>query len=139
MSASARANAAGNGQIARREGTQAFGRMAAIALDVEHVVDEVIGRGHEAEAKKCRHGLGDGAGNQVMRECEWRQKQNVFGPLVHPNGLDQSARGGALIQKGPGDGNVPEAEREAQAQGGVGQHGLARPGQKGMSARELPM
>ena len=40
----------GDGEIAGGKGTEAFLEMMAVALDIQQIVDHVVGRGDEAEA-----------------------------------------------------------------------------------------
>ena len=68
---------------------------------------------------------------QLVGQSEGRKKQNVLGPLVNADRLDRVRAVGALIQKSAGDRECASgASAEAQAQGGIGQHGLARVGQQ---------
>jgi len=99
--------------------------------DVEHVVDQVVGRGHEAETEKGDDDRADGAWAQLVRHQKGKEEKNVFGPLMDANGFEQGARQGTLVVKRAGDGDVPQTQRNAQPEAGIGHHRHACAGQQG--------
>ena len=104
--------------------------MTAIALNVEQVVQKVVGGGYEAETKEGGNGRGNCLREQLVREQERHEQENILGPLMDADGLPQRTRQRLLVQKDTGDGDVPETQREAQARCGVGHHDEARVGKQ---------
>ena len=77
---------------------------------------------------------------QLVGEHEGREQENILGPLMDADRLEQGARQWPPVEKDPGDRNPPHPQRNAQAKGGIGQPWPARAlANSGRSARELPM
>ena len=105
---------------------EALARMAAVALDVEQVVDQVVGRCHKAEAEERRHHRCHRAGPQIVRKQKWRCQQQVLGPLVNANGFEERASERPPVKECLRHRDAPHPERHGQTARRVGHHGLLR-------------
>ena len=65
-----------------------------------------------------------------MRKQQRDHQQDILGPLVDADCLHQGLWQGLAVFKAPGNGNLPQTHRQAQAEGGVGGHRLVRVGQQ---------
>ncbi len=129
-----------NGKIASGKGAQALRRVPTIAVDVEHVIDEVCDRCHQAEAEECSNGCCNRGFGEIVRQQQRGKQENVFCPLVHADGLDEHAERGSSVNKGAGHRDIPVANRDAEARCGVGEHGhagLAQHGQVGPGVADV--
>ena len=104
--------------------------MMPIALDVEQVVDQVIGRCHETEAEEsCDHGA-HGGRRKLVGEQQRDREKDILGPLMDARRFDEGTQGGSLLRKRGSDGDVLQLETETKPERGVGDHGVAGAGKQ---------
>ena len=109
--------------------------MAAVGFDVEQIVDDVGGRGAEAEGEKGEDGTERGAERlraaPGMGEQQGQEDEDVFRPLVEADGLQPGAEGWAAVAKDVVRGNVGGAQAGHESAVGIGEHGLPANGEDG--------
>ena len=65
-----------------------------------------------------------------MGHQQRRQQEDVLGPLVDADRLEERARQRTPVEKSLDDRNLPYSQRETEAESGIGKHRLARVGQQ---------
>ena len=120
-------NSTCNGKIACREGPQALARMSPIVVDIQQVVDQVVGRCRKTEAEKSGNRRTHRSGRKLMGEKKGHREEKVLGPLVRANCLEGGLHRGAPIHEAARHGDVPQAQPQSQPERWIRNHRLVRP------------
>ncbi len=81
------ADAGYRGEVARGKGTTTLAWMLPVGLDVQQIVDDVSCGCAEAEGEKRQQGGEHECGLQGVAEQHGQKEQNIFRPLMDPDGL----------------------------------------------------
>ncbi len=98
--------------------------MTAVGFNIQQIVDNVGGRGRQAEAQKGEQRRQQAVNGERMGEQQRHKDEQILGPLVHASRLDERFERAAALLKLPQGADAAGSEPDAQAQRWVRDIGL---------------